>query len=107
MQLHVNPCYVSPIIYSTRVEKVLKELSTKRVGFDKAAFVKTAGELLPVLCQAWDAQWVLVEGLLAPVAAGDDMAPTADSEAAGAVALAAVCIKVRVLWVRSADVYVT
>lgn len=76
--------------------KVLRELSTKRIGFDKAAFVKTSGELLPVLCQAWDAQWGSIEVLLAAVAAG--RVPSGDSEegvkAAEAMSLGTVCVKV-------------
>ncbi|CAM9796504.1 unnamed protein product, partial [Laminaria digitata] len=51
------------------INEVLKELSTKRIGFDKAAFIKTSHDLLPVLCQAWDVQWALIEAALAPVAA--------------------------------------
>ena len=76
--------------------QVLRELSTKRIGFDKAAFVKTSADLLPVLCQAWDAQWALIEGLLVAVAAGN--VPAGDSEAgvkaAEAMSLGTVCIKV-------------
>eukprot|EP00752_Nemacystus_decipiens_P012244 g10853.t1 len=76
--------------------EVLRELSTKRIGFDKAAFVKTSADLLPVLCQAWDAQWALIEGLLMAVAAGN--VPAGDSEAgikaAEAVSLGTVCIKI-------------
>lgn len=74
--------------------QVLRELSTKRVGLDKAAFVKTAGELLPVLCCTWDDQWARVEGVLALVAMGDGGSLGRGHEATEAVALAIVCIKV-------------
>lgn len=77
-------------------EQVLKELSTKRIGFDKAAFVQTSADLLPVLCQAWDAQWAVIEGLLPLVAAGT--VPSAESEAgakaAEAMSLGTVSVKV-------------
>jgi len=66
----------------------------KKVGLDKAAFVKTAGELLPVLCRAWDDQWARIESVLALVAMGDGRSLGAGHEATGAVALAIVCIKV-------------
>lgn len=75
---------------------MLRELATKRIGFDKAAFVETSADLLPVLCQAWDAQWVVIEGLLPAVAAGD--VPNGASEsglrAAEAMSLGTVCVKV-------------
>ena len=93
-------------------EKVLKELSTKRIGFDKAAFIKTSHDLLPVLCQAWDVQWALIEAALMPAVAaaaaaaaggaggvgGSAVAAAAaavGAEAAGAVAVGIVCVKVR------------
>lgn len=66
----------------------------KKVGLDKAAFVKTAGELLPVLCRAWDDQWARIESVLALVATGDGGSIGAGHEATGAVALAIVCVKV-------------
>ncbi len=78
--------------------QVLKELSTKRIGFDKAAFVQTSADLLPVLCQAWDAQWAVIEALLPLVAAGT--VPSADDEseagtkAAEAMSLGTVIVKV-------------
>lgn len=79
---------------------MLRELSTKRIGFDKAAFVKTSADLLPVLCQAWDAQWALIEGPLSAVAAGN--VPPGDSEAgvraAEAISLGTVCVKVGWRW---------
>ncbi|CAM9704986.1 unnamed protein product [Pylaiella littoralis] len=76
--------------------EVLRELSTKRIGFDKAAFVKTSADLLPVLCQAWDAQWALIEGLIPAVSAGE--VPNGGSEAglraAEAMSLGTVCVKI-------------
>ena len=81
---------------TVREKQVLKELSTKRIGFDKAAFVQTSADLLPVLCQAWDAQWAVIEGLLPMVAAGN--VPGSESEAgakaAEAMSLGTVCVKV-------------
>lgn len=82
---------------------MLRELSTKRIGFDKAAFVKTSADLLPVLCQAWDAQWAVIEGLLPAVAAGK--IPNGGSEAglsaAEAMSLGTVCVKARVFGIYS------
>ncbi|CAM9170022.1 unnamed protein product, partial [Hapterophycus canaliculatus] len=79
--------------------EVLRELSTKRIGFDKAAFVKTAADLLPVLCQAWDSQWALIEALLPAVAggngAGGDSKTACDT--AEAISLGTVCIIRRLL----------
>lgn len=79
---------------------MLKELSTKRVGFDKAAFAQVAGELLPVICQAWDAQWATIEGLLGALLAAlsrggaDVLSRSAGMEAVETFALATVCVKV-------------
>lgn len=94
------------VLYHDR-EKTLKELSTKRIGFDKAAFIKTSHDLLPVLCQAWDVQWALIEAALTPAAGGAGgaggvggsvtaVAAAVSAEgAAGIVAVGVVCVKVR------------
>lgn len=79
---------------------MLRELSTKRIGFDKAAFVKTAAELLPVLCQAWDSNWALIEALLPAVAGGKVLGKVLGdggktvSEAEETVSMGTVCVKV-------------
>ncbi|CAM9530691.1 unnamed protein product [Ectocarpus sp. 12 AP-2014] len=77
--------------------EVLKELSMKRIGFDKASFIKTSADLLPVLCQAWDSQWARIEGLLPSVAAGTVPVPGGSDGATAAVEavpLGTVCIKI-------------
>lgn len=66
----------------------------KRVGFDKAAFVKTAADLLPVVCQAWDAQWAAIASLLPTISGRDAIVSKGHSEAAAAVALGTVCVRV-------------
>ena len=93
-------------------KQALKELSTKKIGFDKAAFIKTSHDLLPLLCQAWDVQWALIEAALASLAAaaaggggaegvggggvgGVGGVAAVGAEAAGAVAVGTVCVKVR------------
>ncbi|CAN0449960.1 unnamed protein product [Ectocarpus sp. 8 AP-2014] len=69
----------------------------KRIGFDKASFIKTSADLLPVLCQAWDSQWAIIEGLLPSVAAGNVPDPGGSDGATAAVEavpLGTVCIKI-------------
>lgn len=75
---------------------MLRELSTKKIGFDKAAFVTTAADLLPMLCQAWDSQWALIEALLPAVAEGNIAVgdTKAASDTAEAISLGTVCLKV-------------
>lgn len=62
--------------------------------------MKTSADLLPVLCQAWDAQWSSIEGFLPAVAAGQ--VPNGGSEeglrAAEAMSLGTVCVKVLFYW---------
>lgn len=88
----VSHFYPAPT--NRRYVQVLKELSTKRVGLDKAAFVRTAGELFPVMCQAWDAQWALIEGMLMGMASGGVELARLGPEAVDAFALATICVKV-------------
>lgn len=81
--------------------QVLKELSTKRVGFDKVAFGQMTIDLLPVICRAWDAQWAVIEGMLGNLSAqlttggGNVLAQGSSTEAAIAFSLATLCVKVK------------
>ncbi|CAN0019505.1 unnamed protein product [Discosporangium mesarthrocarpum] len=81
-------------VYS--LHQVLKELSSKRVGFDKAAFSAMAAELFPVIKSMWDAQWVLVERVLAAVSpvSAEEPANSLGPEAVEALGLATTCVKV-------------
>lgn len=99
-QSHLRPCHnpnLATFVGTPPNNQVLKELSMKRIGFDKASFIKTSADLLPVLCQAWDSQWALIESLLPSVAAGNVPDPGGSDGATAAVEavpLGTVCIKV-------------
>lgn len=73
----------------------MKELSTKRVGLDRAAFVRTSGDLFPVMCQAWDTQWALLDSSLVALGSGNTSLAQVGPDAGDMFALATVGVKVR------------